>query len=447
MRKPLAALVAAVAAVGLLAGCGAPAATSPNATTQPTELSGEITFWHSFTQGPRLETIKSAADKFTAKHPNVKIKIETFSWADFYTKWTTGLQSGNVPDLSTALPNHVVEMIGAEAIVPVDDLVDRVGRDRFFPAPLTEMTKDGKTYAVPLYSHAQVMWYRKDLLAKYHLSVPTTWDELKAAATTITQGENGAAYGLAVPMGTNDMMATRYLNFYVRSAGERLLTADNKANLASPAALEGTTYWTDLYKAASPKASINFNVLDQATMFYQGKTAFDFNSGFHIGGVKTNRPDLLDQIAAAPMPTLKKGDKQTGYETSNIPMVVWKNSKHPEIAKAFIQFLYEPEQYVPFLLSVPVGMLPALKETASNEKFTADPTVKKFGNELKVISDAVAAGTAIGMEKGPVAAAGLLTSQKVVEQEFQDIVTNNTPVATAAQNANQKLDKLIKGQG
>ena len=51
------------------------------------------------------------------------------------------------------------------------------------------------------------------------------------------------------------------------------------------------------------------------------------------------------------------------------------------------------------------------------------------------------------MEKGPVAAAGLLTSQKVLEQEFQDIVTNNTPVATAAQNANQKLDKLIKGQG
>ena len=38
------------------------------------------------------------------ENPDVKINIETFSWNDFYTKWTTGLASGNVPDMSTALP-------------------------------------------------------------------------------------------------------------------------------------------------------------------------------------------------------------------------------------------------------------------------------------------------------------------------------------------------------
>ncbi|MDO5670098.1 MAG: sugar ABC transporter substrate-binding protein [Corynebacterium sp.] len=328
MRKPLAAIAAALAAMTMMAGCGsAPATQAP--TQNDGALEGEITFWHSFTQGPRLETIQAAADEFTADNPGVSIKIETFSWADFYTKWTTGLASGNVPDLSTALPNHVVEMLDAEAIVPMDDLIDEIGRDRFYEAPLKEVTSEGATYAVPLYSHAQVMWYRKDLLAKYNLEVPTTWDELKTAATTISQGEAGAAYGLSVPMGTNDMMATRWLNFYVRSAGERLLTDDNKANLASPAAIEGAKYWTDLYQTVSPKDSVNFNVLDQATLFYQGRTAFDFNSGFQIGGVQTNRPDLLDQIAAAPMPTLKKGDAATGYETSNIPLVVWENSEHP----------------------------------------------------------------------------------------------------------------------
>ena len=88
-------------------------------------LEGEITFWHSFSQGPRMENIQKAADAFTAANPGVKITIETFSWADFYTKWTTGLASGNVPDMSTALPNHVVEMIDAEAIIPLDDLIDK----------------------------------------------------------------------------------------------------------------------------------------------------------------------------------------------------------------------------------------------------------------------------------------------------------------------------------
>lgn len=41
------------------------------------ELSGEIVMWHSFTQGPRLESIQKSADDFMKAHPKVKIKIET----------------------------------------------------------------------------------------------------------------------------------------------------------------------------------------------------------------------------------------------------------------------------------------------------------------------------------------------------------------------------------
>lgn len=135
-------------------------------------LEGEITFWHSFTQGPRMERIQAAADAFMADNPGVKINIETFSWADFYTKWTTGLASGNVPDMSTAQNPQVVEMIDADAIIPLDNLIDKIGRDRFYEAPLQEMTVNGSCYAVPIYLHAFVMWYRPDLLEKYGLEVP-----------------------------------------------------------------------------------------------------------------------------------------------------------------------------------------------------------------------------------------------------------------------------------
>ena len=37
------------------------------------ELEGEIVFWHSFTQGPRNEFMKQAAEDFMKKHPKVKI--------------------------------------------------------------------------------------------------------------------------------------------------------------------------------------------------------------------------------------------------------------------------------------------------------------------------------------------------------------------------------------
>lgn len=413
-------------------------------TSVPGELSGQITFWHSFTQGGRLESIKKSADEFMKMNPKVEITIQTFSWSDFYTKWTTGFASGNVPDMSTALPNHVVEMLDVDAIIPMDNLIDSMGRSRFAQAPLKEMSVDGTCYAIPLYSHAQVMWYRKDLLAKYNLEIPTTWDELYTAATVINEGENGAVYGCSVPFGTNDMMGTRWLNFYVRSAGETLITKDGKANLTSKAAIDGINYWVRMYKECSPQDSVNYNVLDQATLYYQGKNAFDFNSGFQISGVMANSPNLLDQIDCAPMPTLEKGAEQVGYETSNIPMVIWKNSKHPEICEAFIEYLYEPENYVPFLLSVPVGMLPALPEIAQEPEMLNNPTVNQFSNALQVISDAVGTGTAIGMEFGPRPEAGLLTSQGVIETMFQKIVIRGTDVMTAAREAENKLNDIFE---
>ena len=462
--KKLIAMLLALAMVLSLAACGssepaateapkadAPVAEAPKADAPAApaeeELEGDIVFWHSFTQGPRLETLQAAADSFMAANPKVTITIETFSWADFYTKWTTGLASGNVPDISTAQPGYVVEMIDADCILPLDNLIDEIGRDRFYQAPLTEMTADGQTWAVPIYSHAQVMWYRTDLLEKYGLEVPTTWDELYEAASIIQAGENGEVYGCSVPMGTNDMMATRYLNFYVRSAGETLITEDGKANLTSQAVIDGINYWIKMYKDNSPAESINFNVLDQATLYYLGKNAFDFNSGFQIGGVETNTPDLLDYIACAPMPGLTEDHGATAYETSNIPMVIWKNSKHPEICEAFIKYLYEPENYVPFLLSVPVGMLPALEEVSTDPAFLSDPMVQKYSDSMAVIAKGVGEGTAIGMEYGPKPEAGLITSQRVIENMFQDIIINGTPVEEAAAAAEEELNELFETVG
>ena len=243
------------------------------------------------------------------------------------------------------------------------------------------------------------------------------------------------------------MMATRYLNFYVRSAGETLITEDGKANLTSQAVIDGINYWIKMYEANSPADSINFNVLDQATLYYLGKNAFDFNSGFQIGGVETNTPDLLDYIACAPMPGLTEDHGATAYETSNIPMVIWKNSKHPEICEAFIKYLYQPENYVPFLLSVPVGMLPALKEISSDPAFLSDPMVEKYAESMAVIATGVGEGTAIGMEFGPKPEAGLITSQRVIEEMFQDIIINGTAVEEAAKAAEDKLNDLFETVG
>ncbi len=439
-KKTLSVLLTALMVASMAAGCGKDSGAGGSSENDG-ELKGDITFWHSFTQGGRMDVIQEAAEKFMDENPDVNITIETFSWGDFYTKWTTGLASGNVPDMSTALPGHVVEMMDAEAVIPVDDVIDDIGRDRFAEAALSEGERDGECYSLPLYSHAQVMWYRKDLLEEANLEVPETWEEFAEAAKTLTKD---GVYGCSFPCGSGDLMATRFLNFYVRSGGGSLLTDDLKADLTSEIAIEGINYWLDIYENCSPKDSVNYAVLDQANLYYQGKTAFDFNSGFHISGVETNSPDLVDSIDCAPLPRLKKDDPIYGAETSNIPMVIWSKSEHPEICKAFIETLYEEETYTDFLAATPVGMLPSITGISDTEKYQSNEIVQKFSNAEQVISEAVELSAAIGFEHGPSVEAGLLTSQSIIEEMFQDIITNGTDVEKAAKAAEEKMNEVFE---
>ena len=447
MKKVLSLTLAATLAISLLAGCTGgdtvesanPSAAAGGETTG--ELSGEITFWHSFTQGARMEAIQAAADQFMADNPGVTINIETMAWGDFNTKWNAGITTGDLPDISTAQnTGEVVEMLNADVLASMDSTIDAIGRDLFSANALADMSMDDATYGIPYYSHAQVMWYRADLLEANNLEVPTTWDEFYEAAVALTKD---GVYGCAFSCSPNDLLCTRYLNYYVRSGGGSLLNDDLTANLTSDLAIDGINFWLEVYKNCSPAETINYTVNDHATLYYQGTTAFDFNSGFMISGVESNRPDLLEYVSCAPLPLMAEGDPYYSAEATHIPLVTWKNSEHPEICQAFIEYLYQEDNYLDFLAAVPVGMLPSIKGIDQNETYLSNPIVQQFSDEAAVITKAVEEGTAIGFEHGPSAQAGLLTSQGVIEEMFQDIITNGTDVETAAKAAEDKLNEIF----
>lgn len=449
MKKAIATLLAVGLAASLFAGCGgsetSSAQTAEGATSTAAEtdapLEGEITFWHSFTQGARMDAIQKAADAFMQENPGVKINIETYSWGDFNTKWNAGITTGDLPDISTAQgTGEVVEMINAGVINPVDDIVDEIGRDRFSTNALADMTVDGAVYGIPYYSHAQVMWYRTDLLEAAGLEIPQTWDEFYDAAVALTKD---GTYGAAFSCSPNDLLCSRYLNYYVVSAGGSLLNDDLTANLTSPEAIDGINFWVNVYKNCSPAETINYTVNDHATLFYQGTTAFDFNSGFMISGVQSNTPEIAEYVRCAPLPRMNADDPVYSAETSHIPLVEWSNTKHPEICKAFIEYLYQDDNYIEFIHAVPVGMLPALSDIATNEAYLNDPTIQEYSDCVDVIQEAVDNGHAIGFEHGPTPQASYLTSQGVIEEMFQDIITNGTDVETAAKAAEDRLNEIF----
>jgi len=62
----------------------------------------------------------------------------------------------------------------------------------------------------------------------------------------------------------------------------------------------------------------------------------------------------------------------------------------------------------------------------------------------QVINEAVQKGTAIGYENGPSVEAGMLTNQHIIEQMFQDIITNGKDPMAAAKDAEKQLNDLFE---
>ena len=251
------------------------------------------------------------------------------AWGDFNTKWNAGITTGDLPDMSTAQnTGEVVEMLNAGVLAPSDATIDAIGRDLFSEKALADMTVDGATYGIPYYSHAQVMWYRTDLLEQAGLEVPTTWDELYDAAVALTNPDEGL-YGCAVSC-SPQRPAVHPLPELLRPLRRRQ-PAQRRLDRQPDQrpGHRGHQLLVNVYKNCSPAETINYTVNDHATLYYQGTTAFDFNSGFQISGVESNRPDLLEYVSCAPLPKMNEDDPYYSAEATHIPLVVWKNSEHP----------------------------------------------------------------------------------------------------------------------
>ena len=72
-------------------------------------------------------------------------------------------------------------------LVAIDDMMaeDGISMDRYPAAFAKSAQFEGKTIGFPLRAHAQLMFYRKDVLAEIGMEPPKTWDDVVAIADAI----------------------------------------------------------------------------------------------------------------------------------------------------------------------------------------------------------------------------------------------------------------------
>jgi multiple sugar transport system substrate-binding protein len=129
--------------------------------------------------------------EFEQRHPGVTVQNEllpssTDQQHQFYAINLEGRQPAF--DLFAVDVIWAQEFARAGWIQNLDAFVP-VNRDEFFAAAIAAATYRGSLYAVPWYLDAGVLFYRRDLLARYGFAPPQTWSELVKSTARILEGE------------------------------------------------------------------------------------------------------------------------------------------------------------------------------------------------------------------------------------------------------------------
>src|SRR6185295_11568824 len=175
-------LVAGLLLALLAAGCG-----------QGPSGAGPITlvFKHAKILGP-ADPVPGLLRRFEAEHPGVRVQSEALTWSsdEQHQFYVINLEGGSPPfDVMMLDVIWVPEFARAGWILDLTAQVPPAERDAHFASAIEPATQDGRLWALPWFMNVGLLYYRKDLLAKYGLAPPETYDELARQVRLIQAGE------------------------------------------------------------------------------------------------------------------------------------------------------------------------------------------------------------------------------------------------------------------
>lgn len=130
---------------------------------------------------------------------------------------------------------------------------------------------DGKYYGVPLVTERQVLFYRKDLLEKAGIEVPTNLDELMAAAEALDGIEDGVVGFTG--RGKGNPAVTQFSTYLYAFGGDFIDFETNTATINTPEAIEAFEYYGKLLREYGPASATNMHWNECAALYSTGGAA------------------------------------------------------------------------------------------------------------------------------------------------------------------------------
>ena len=222
-------------------------------------------------------------------------------------------------------------------------------RGEFFPGPIKAVTYEGKILAMPWYIDAGILYYRKDLLKKYGLSPPRTWQELVSSAQHITSRENGL-YGFIWQGKQYEGLVCNVLEYFWSNGGDVL--QNGSAVIKSPENIEALQFMRDLTVTYGITPPFVTTVIEEPTrhIFGSGRAVFMRNWPYAWTVFEREGSAVRGRVGVSTLPSFP--DKKSASTLGGWQLGVNTYSRNPEAAERLVAFLTSPESQKSLALAI-----------------------------------------------------------------------------------------------
>ncbi|SEE30783.1 sugar ABC transporter substrate-binding protein [Ruania alba] len=290
-----------------------------------------------YNNDPDNSLIQAGLDS-CAEELGITLERETVPGADLIQTVLQQASSQTLPDVLMLDNPDVQQIAETGALVPLDE--NGVSTDGFAQGVIDASTYDGNVYGLQPVANTLALFYNTDVLAEAGVEPPTTWDELREAAATLTEGDQ---YGISFSAINTYEGTWQFLPPMWTNGGD-------ETDLTSPEVAEALQLWVDLVESGSASESvINWSQGDAKDQFMAGRAAMMVNGPWNIPSMN-EMPDVNWDVVQFPV----NDPSQTpvaplGGEAWTVPVTGDEASQ--AVAVDFVECLNTPEQQLDWAVS------------------------------------------------------------------------------------------------
>lgn len=309
---------------------------SVSGSVEGTENKEKLTLWVNWGQDQARVLNSLIQTDFTTEY-GIDVEVQVVN-----ATIVQAIQSGNGPDVvlqqSRTQPVNLAMRGALYDLTNFEDYEDVL--ERFTDGAATPYYYQDGLYALPDTQNFSVMFYRKDILDKLGIEVPTTWEEFEAAAKTL-QHNNLSVWlpytqinaSATVNTGVGDL--TLYPTLLLQN-GVELYTEDGKStNLTSAEGMNVFQNWTEYYTEMKFQTEMNFY-----NRFRAGTCPLGIISYSNAVLLSTEAPELDGLWAMTNMPGTVQEDGQVNHSIAGggTGCSILNMSEHKEAAWTFLKW-------------------------------------------------------------------------------------------------------------